>query len=103
MSSMRPGYTGVASSCPDDSRSRGLLSADVQLDDGGVIAGDLVKLHVLVLRDAFEGAEGGVRVDVVTLHNDAFGLADHVAVEQGGPEVICPLSLSFNLRVHVVP
>jgi hypothetical protein len=44
----------------------------------------------------FESAEGGVRADVVTLHDDAFGLADHVAVEQGGPEVICSLSLALS-------
>jgi hypothetical protein len=62
------------------------------------LAGDLMKLYVPALRDAIEGVEGGIFADVVALHEDAFGLADDVAVEQGGPEMVCSLGLSKGQR-----
>jgi hypothetical protein len=65
------------------------------LDD---LAGDLVKLDVLVLRDASGCAEGGIWVDLVPLHDDAFGLADNIAVDQGGPEMVGSLGLSQRQR-----
>ena len=62
------------------------------------LAGDLVKLDALVLRDASECAEGGIWVDLVALHDDAFGLADNIAVDQGSPEIIRSLGFSERQR-----
>jgi hypothetical protein len=59
------------------------------------VPGDFVELHVLCLGDAGKGAEGGICVDLVAFHDDAFGLADDVAVDDRTRELFC--SLGFGV------